>query len=124
MNDLLNYQAYASLFEDYVKKQKRAILAFGILAVILFLIGIALILLSLILGNLTGNLLTEIIKLGTGFISAGASYIPIKEIVDRRVDLVFYSFMKKVLDNFEKLSLEEQQFNIELAREFLRKKLT
>lgn len=124
MNELPDYQGYASLFDDYVKKQRLAILAFGILAVILFLIGIALILISFILGNLKENLLTELIKLGTGFISAGASYIPVKEIVDRRVSLVPYSFMKKRFDNSEKLSPAEQQLNIEIAKEFLRKKLT
>jgi hypothetical protein len=118
MDEVPDCREYSLLFDEHIKKERVAIFAFSILATLLFLIGIALILLSLILRN-QGNLWTEIAKLGTGFVSAGSSYIPVKEIVDRRVDLVPYYFVKKRLDNSETLSLAERQMNFELVKKYL-----
>jgi hypothetical protein len=123
MDESPDCREYAALFEDYINKERMAILAFGVLAILLFFIGLALVLLSLVLGNLKQNFLPEVAKLGTGFISAGASFVPVKEIVDRRVSLVPYYFVKRRFDSSDKLSPTELQENIELAREFLKKKL-
>jgi len=123
MNELSKYQSYASLFGDYIKELRLEILTLGILVVISFFIGMALILFALILGNFKENFLIEFMKLLIGLISSTASSVQITKILERRKSIVSCRFIKKRFENFENLSREDRQSYTEIANEFLKKVL-
>jgi hypothetical protein len=110
---------YAHLFEEHIRVQQQAIRSSGIWAALLFTLGAALILFSL-LGNLDKALIPEMIKLSGGFVMSGLSFYQIKDVIQRRERIASYSYLKRSFEETEKLPLEEQTKLVEIAIETLR----
>lgn len=119
MCDLFECKSYASLFSERVGKQRKVILILFSLALLSLFIGLSLIILALVLGDLRQNLWTEIIKTSLGLIVSGTSVATWKEVLDRWVGLVPFSNLNDRLAMCDSLQPPELEVTCNLAKAFL-----
>ena len=119
MCDLFECKSYASLFSERVGKQRKVIVILFSLALLSLFIGLSLIILALVLGDLRQNLGTEIIKTSLGLIVSGSSVATWKEVLDRWVGLVPFANLSNRLAVCDSLQPPELEVTCNLAKTFL-----
>lgn len=109
---------YASLFEEHIRVQQRAVQTHKILLATLFAIGTTAILFALFgkIGDLSSKL--ELAKLGLGIVMEGLSVAQLKEIITRRERIATFTYLKKSFE--EELSPEQEQSFVQLAMETIK----
>jgi hypothetical protein len=121
MCDSFECETYATLFRERVRKQRTSVALLFSLALLSLFIGISLITLALIVGDLKNSPLAEGIKTGLGLVVSGISVVTWKEVLDRWVGLVPFTNLNDRLARCNSLPAQELEVTCALAKAFLPK---
>lgn len=121
MCDVFECKTYARMFRERVVKHIVTIAALCLLAIITFFVGVLLILIALLWGDLTKDFWLEIIKTGIGLIFSATSLVFVKEILDLWLRLIPFTSVNRQLGKCDSLSFDERNFICKLAEKFLEK---
>ena len=116
MSELIECQSYAPIFNERVRRQKLIIVILFLLALLGFFVGVLLIVLALVFGDMKQALGSEITKT-----SLGASAATWKDVLDKWLNLVPFASLNERLAICEGLRPEELTATLSLAKSLLNK---
>ena len=112
---------FAPYFDEQIKVQQRAIRSYRLWIVPLLVVGIGLIAYSLRTSG--SEIASDIIKLGGGIFTTALATLPYKEITPRRERIVFFTMLRKHLENIEELPADERQLFLQMAIDAIKENL-
>lgn len=121
MSELIECQSYAPIFNERVRRQKLIIVILFLLALLGFFVGVLLIVLALVFGDMKQALGSEITKTSLGLVVTGASAATWKDVLDKWLNLVPFASLNERLAICEGLRPEELTATLSLAKSLLNK---